>query len=391
VNATSTPLEQTVVFVVLLLLAALLVGVIARRAKLPYVVLLLLASLPLHAHGTQSFEPALFFIFLPALVFEAAWQLDLVVLRHVIWQVVFLVVPGVLLTTVAIAALAYRFGGLPFPEALLLGAILSATDPVAVVAIFKRLAVPHELATIVEGESLLNDGIAGILYAVITSVIIASRVPAPLQIAADALYTSVGGAAVGFAIALVLTLVVRLAQDTMLDIVATLVGAYGAYLVADHFGMSGIFASLVVGASLRAFPHFPVDAEAVDAVDQFWGALAFIANGLVFLLLGLRIDVVRIVHEPGLVAATLGGLVASRVVIAYAGLPLLGLRDERRAWTHAIALAGMRGALSLAFALIIPDRVPYRSQIIDAVFAAVTATLVVQGLAIGPVMRRLPL
>ncbi len=385
-----TPVAATVGFVVALLIAALVVGVVARRFRLPYAVLLLVASLPLHRNA-PGFEPALFFIFLPALVFEAAWQLDLLVLRSVLWPIVFLVVPGVLVTTLAIAWLAHTFGGLPFPEALLLGAILSATDPVAVVAIFKNLKVPPELATIIEGESLLNDGIAAILYSVITIVVVAKSVPGPLEIGWDALRTSVGGAAVGFGVALVLTFIVRFAQDTMLDIVATLVGAYGAYLIADHFGMSGIFASLVVGASLRAFPQFPLDEEAVDAVDQFWGALAFIANALVFLLLGLRIDVVRIVHEPALVLATLAGLVLSRVFIAYVALPRMGMRGERASWTHAIALAGMRGALSLAFALIIPDSAPYRSQIIDAVFGAVTITLVVQGLAIGPILRRLAL
>ena len=385
-------IEGTVGFVVLLLLAALIVGTIAGKIRAPYAVLLLLVSLPLNVHGSISFGPILLFIFLPALIFEAAWQLDLAKVRENVAPIAFLAVPGVLVTMGTIGAAAVAFGGLPWIEALLLGAILSATDPIAVIATFRSIAgIPAELETIVEGESLLNDGIAAAAYGVLSLAALSTQVPAPGPILGSLLFESLGGALVGIVVALGLALLMRFYNDAQLDVVATLVGAYGSYLLADRLGASGIFAALTVGIALRAAPRIPWSTDAVESVDRFWGVLAFIANAMVFLLLGLRIDMSRVFHEPALIATTLGALVVSRLAIAYLGLPFFGMRDERAAWNHVIVLAGMRGALSLALALAMPLQTPYRAQIIDTVFCAVTVTLVVQGFAIGPVIRRLRL
>ncbi len=388
----TSPIEATVGFVVVLLFAALIVGIVARNLRAPYAILLLLVSLPLNLHGAISFGPILLFIFLPALIFEAAWQLDFATVRRYAAPIAVLAIPGVLVTMATIAAAAVAFGHLPWIEALLLGAILSATDPIAVIAAFRSLAgVPSELETIVEGESLLNDGIAAAAYGVLSLAALTTQLPAPSAVLGSLVVGSAGGALVGAVVAFGLALVIRFARDVQLDIVATLVGAYGSYLLAERLGASGIFAALTVGVALRALPRFPSGDGAVEGVDRFWGVLAFIANALVFLLLGLRIDVSRIFHEPALIAATLVALVVSRIAIAYVGLPLVGIRGERAAWNHVVVIAGMRGALSLALALAMPAQTPYRAQIIDAVFFAVTVTLVVQGFAIGPVIRRLRL
>ena len=313
-------------------------------------------------------------------------------LRRVWRPTLFLAIPGVLITTLAIAAAASFIGKLPIVEALLLGAILSATDPIAVVATFRALEIPSELAVIVEAESLFNDGVAASLYGVLA---IAATAPVShedlLGIAANAIKTSFGGAAMGFAIASLIVLALRGVKDRMLEIVATVVGAYGAYLAADHFHFSGIFAALVTGMALRAFHRFPSDDQAQIDIDRFWGVLAFVANALVFLLLGLRIELHRTLNEPITFAATLAAVVLSRVAIAYLGMPLLRMGSERRSWQHAIVLAGMRGALSLALALALPQQTPFRAEIIDIVLGTVTATLVVQGLAIGPILARLRL
>jgi CPA1 family monovalent cation:H+ antiporter len=178
-------------------------------------------------------------------------------------------------------------------------------------------------------------------------------------------------------------------KNAQLEIIATVVAVFGAYLAAVRLGASGIFACLVVGIGLRAYRRFPSSAEVAAEVDGFWSVLAFIANSLVFLLLGLRIQFDRILHEPLLFGLTLGLVVASRAILAYVGLPLLGIRY--RGWNHIVMLAGMRGALSLALALVLPDSIPFRAAIIDAVFGVVAVTLVVQGVAIGPALRGLHL
>lgn len=381
---------------------ALPIGIIAERLRIPYAVALVLVALAITgapAAPGASFSSIVLLVILPALVFEAAWKLDLNVLRRVAVPIAFLAIPGVLVTTALVGGGLALSGQLPFVEAALLGAIVAATDPIAVIATFRRLSVPAALATLIEGESLFNDGAAVVLY----GVLVAAATPAahgatalsllPGPIVLQAIEQSLGGIALGFVTAVVLTIALRGTKESMLQIVATLVGAYGAYLVANELlHVSGIFAAVVVALALRAFPHFPTTAEDTLEIDRFWSVLAFLANSLVFLLLGLRIEVSRIVHEPWLVLSTLGLVVLARLVLTYVGLPLVGFGSRRyRGWQHVTAIAGMRGALSLALAIALPSTIPQRPQIIDAVFGVVLMTLVVQGLAIGPVLKRLVL
>ncbi len=276
---------------------------------------------------------------------------------------------------------------MPFVPALLLGAILAATDPIAVIAVFRRLHVPHDLATIVEGESLFNDGAAIVLYGVVVGVLSGAGGAAdPGTIAVTALSVSLGGAAIGLVAAVLVALLLRGSDSPQLQVVGTIVAAFGSYLVADHFHLSGIFAAVVAGIAMRAFPRFPSTAAVAD-VDGFWGVMAFLANALVFVLMGLRIEFARILHEPLLVAITLALVTAARLILAYIVLPLAGAKIAP-AWRSIIALSGMRGALSVALAIGLPADIPFRPQIVDTVFGVVFVTLVAQGLAIGPVISR---
>ncbi|MGH7715041.1 MAG: cation:proton antiporter, partial [Vulcanimicrobiaceae bacterium] len=170
-----------------------------------------------------------------------------------------------------------------------------------------------------------------------------------------------------------------------------IVAAYGSYLAANNVHVSGIFAAVVAGIALRWFAHFPTSEEASTEIDEFWGVLAFVANSLVFLSMGLRIDFQRILNEPMLLAATIALMVAARALFVYGGLPLVRFPASKRSWQHIIAFAGIRGALSLALALNLPADMPFRPMMIDAVFGVVAITLVAQGLAIGPITRRLKL
>ncbi len=372
--------------VILLLAAALVVGTIASWFRIPYAVALLVASLPLSFSPASAFAPSLLVIFLPALVFETSWQLDLELARRYWKPIAFLAFPGVVITAFAVGLALWLSHLMPFLEALLLGAIVSATDPIAVSAAFKELSAPDELAAIVEGESLVNDGIAAALYSGVVAIIgggSATLAVVSLRSAAG----SIGGAVLGLAVATLVAVGMRSNRIIHLQIVATIVATYAAYSVSERYGASGIFAVLVVGVALRAYPGFPTSKEAVREVDRFWAVLAFIANSLVFLLLGLRISFARILHEPLLLFITLCSVLGARFIMTYLGLHLLGIRE--RGWKRIVMLAGMRGALSLALALVLPAEVPYRAQIIDAVFGVVSVTLIVQGLTIGPALRGL--
>ncbi len=386
-----TDFESAVGVAIALLGAALLVSVVAERAHVPYVVALLVVAAPIDLpHVPAHFAPTLVFVFLPALVFEAAWNIDAAMLRGRWFLVTLLAVPGVVLTALLVAAGLTLTRQLPFAPALLLGAILSATDPIAVIAVFRRLHVPPELATIVEGESLFNDGAAIVLHGVVLAMLSgAHTTPTALGIVWSALSVSVGGAAIGFVVAAIVARLLRGTAQAPLQVVGTIVAAFGSYLLAGRLHVSGIFAAVVVGIAMRAFPRFP-SREAVADVDRFWSVMAFLANTLVFVMMGLRIEFARIVHEPLLVLLTLALVTLSRVALAFGAFALAG-RRVARGWRSVVALSGMRGALSVALVVGLPADVPFRALLVDAVFGAVFVTVVLQGLTLGPLIAHLKL
>ncbi len=384
-------LQLGVATVVGLLAVAMVVGILAERLRIPYSVALLLASVPFQIRAAQThFAPSLLFVFLPALVFEAAWNVDRSALLRHWFAVAVLALPGVIITALFTGAGLYAAGLLPLHPALLLGAILAATDPIAVIPVLRRASVPANLAAVIEGESLFNDGVAIVLYGVFVAMMVARSSLAPLPIAAHALTVSIAGAGIGVACALLAAAALLGTRNVLLKIVATIVAGYGAYLIADRLNFSGIFAAVAAGIALQRFERDPATGENDDAVTFFWGALAFVANSLVFLLMGLRIELARLAHSALLIVLTLALIAAARVFLSYVVLPLAGA-VKRRAWQHAIALSGMRGALSVALVLALPPSLAHRSDLVEAVYGTVLISLVVQGLAVGPVLRRLAL
>jgi len=379
----------TVAVVAALLAAAFLFARVAQYAGFPpaaSIVLVGIAAGGMLPHALQvALTPGVLALFLPALIFEAAWDLDARALRSTALAIAVLAVPGVIVTALAIAA-GGLLGGLALPAACALGAILCATDPVAVIALFRSLDVPLDLLTIVEGESIANDGVAVVLLQAVTSAV--AR-PGPIPYASligHAAYVTVAGSAIGVALALGATPLLRGERPSWLAIAVTLGVAYGAYGLASLAGASGIFASAAAGVAL---PTLSFAVAEQRAVEHFWDATALVANGVVFLLVGLSLQFERIFHEPLLLAATLSAVVVARLFLAYVLVPLRGSRAAVVGRRHAIALAGVRGGLSLALALGLPVDFPNRPAIIDAVFAVVFATVVVQGWALAPLLRRI--
>jgi CPA1 family monovalent cation:H+ antiporter len=381
----------TLLVVAGLLAVAFLFAQIARYAGLPpagSIVLVGIAAGGMLPHALQiTLTPGVLALFLPALIFEGAWDLNPAALRRARRAIAVLALPGVVVTALTIAG-GGLLGGLTVPAALMLGTILCATDPVAVLALFRKLDVPVDLLTIVEGESIANDGVAVVLVAVATSLADA-HVPATYwPIAGHALYASLAGIAVGVAAAALGSRFLRRGQRSWIGIVTTLVVAYGAYAAASYLGASGIFASAAAGVAL---PSLSLEPEEQRSVERFWEGTALIANGLVFLLVGLSLRFDRIFHEPVLLLATIAAVILSRALLAYVLVPLAGVRVTGRGWRHAIALAGVRGGLSLALVLGLRPDFPDRPAIIDAVFAVVFGTIVVQGWTLAPVLRRIGL
>ena len=365
-----------------LLGAAVLIAILAERVRVPAAVALVAIGAFFAIPPPFAFGDALLFVFLPPLIFEAAWNLDLASLRRMAWRIALLAVPGTLATAAIVAGGVMLVGALPPAPAMLFGAIVAATDPVAVVAAFRRVRVPADLRTLVEGESLSNDGVALILFA-FTAAVAGGQ---PTSIGGDALLGVLevfGGVAIGGVAGFLCAGVLRATDASEYEVTVTIVLAYVAYLAATALHCSGIFATAAGAIALRAaVRRLPGALSDAGDVDRVWAALAFMANAVVFLATGLVIRPDRIVHEPALVLAA---VVA--VTLARAALALLATR--RRNGRITVFLAGMRGALPLALALSLPETLAYRAQIIDATFAVVLVTIVVQGAPLEHVLARL--
>jgi CPA1 family monovalent cation:H+ antiporter len=375
-----------------LLGAAVIVAIVAERIHLPAAVALvgfgaiISSTVPIGLPFT--FGPALLFIFLPPLIFEAAWNLDAGALRRMAWSIAVLAVPGVLLTTGVIALGLSVSGQLPIVAAFMFGTIVSATDPVGVIAIFRRLNVPLDLVTLVEGESIANDGVAIALYGIALALAASPATVDVWGITWSAVIGVLGGAAIGAAAAVIIGFAIRGARERSVELTATIVLAFGAYGVADSLDCSGVFASAAAGITLRAMRGFVLTAQAPRDIDQFWEVIAFVGNAVVFLGTGLVLQIPRIFHEPLLVLAAIVVVSASRAMLAFGVLPALGIGTLYAGWRETAFFAGMRGALSLALALGLPATFPERREIIDATFAVVLVTLVVQGATIETLLKR---
>jgi CPA1 family monovalent cation:H+ antiporter len=332
--------------------------------------------------------PALLGLFLPALIFEAAWGVDVAALRRTALAIFVLAVPGVFFTGLAVTGAAMFAGGLALPAALALGAILSATDPVAVLALFRALSVPTDLLTIVEGESIANDGVAAVLAQAITAMAVSGASLAYAAVAGSFAYSCGIGIVCGLGVAVLGTPFLRRFKAPWIAIGTTLAIAYGSYSLASFAGASGILASAAAGVAL---PALELDESEALAIDRFWDGTSFVANAVVFLLVGLSLRLDRIFAEPALFGAVVAAVVASRAILAYAIVPLGRANGTGPGWRHAIALAGVRGGLSLALALGLPQSFPDRSAVLDAVFAVVFLTVVIQGWTLAPLLRRVDL
>jgi CPA1 family monovalent cation:H+ antiporter len=376
---------ETVFVFVAILSAALLISVAVERIRIPPAVPLVaigaIVGSVWHVRLPFAFGPALLFIFLPPLIFEAAWHIDVSALRSRLTTLVVLAVPGTLLSAFAVAAALTIVSAMPLGTALLLGAIVSATDPVAVVAIFAKCAVPAATRALVEAESIANDGVAVVLYGIALAA--ASGIGVDWGSAAlHGVASIVVGLAIGAAMAVPIRALVARTTAPEYEVTATIALAYGAYLAAGFAHASGIFATAGAAVTLRTLVRRKLLMENQDHVDAFWRTIAYIVNAAVFLVTGLLIDLPRAIHEPVLVIAAIASLAFSRAILA-------AISAGDWAGRVTVYLAGMRGALPLALALALPADTPQRAAIIDGVFAVVLVTLVIQGAVLEPVLARL--
>lgn len=395
------PMDVLIAGTLGLLIVAILVAIVARRLALPYTVGLVVAGAGLALSridfGIALTHDIIFELILPPLLFEAALNIHWHELRRDLAPVLVLSTFGVVISAAIVAAgMAWLFGW-PIAAALIFGVLIAATDPVAVIAMFKDTGIGGRLRLLVESESLFNDGVAAVLFGLILSWA-AGGAWSSSNAALSLITVSGGGIVLGAAAGIAGIFLAGRTRDHLTEAAITLVTAYGAFLLAEHFHFSGVLATvtagLVVGSmGLRGAQTRPGLSDAArDFILEFWEFAAFLANSLVFLLIGVavaRIDF-RAVGEIALLGAILLVL-AGRAATVYP-LSLL-FRSTRLSIgvgeQHVLWWGGLRGALALALALALPPAIPMRDTIVIATFAVVGFSVVIQGLTMPWILKRL--
>lgn len=391
-----------------LLVCASVVAMTVRRLRLPYTVALVLAGLALgYARelvpafadgGIRLTEDVLLPVFLPALLFEASFHLDIREFRRNLRAILLLAVPGIVISIGITGLLVFELeplmdSPLPLLGAFLLASILSATDPVSVIALFKELGAPKRLSVLMEGESLLNDGTAVVAFVAIAAMMGLHHTDAPVTIAwvgRFLLWEIFVGVAVGAAVGLAASWVTSLIEDHLVEVTLTTIAAFGSYLVADALHASGVLAVVAAGMACgNVGAKHGMGPTTKIAVVSFWEYLAFLANSLVFLLLGQEIDLGRLAGHAGAILIAWVVLTLARASVVFSVSGLLSRTTERipSRWRAVLVWGGLRGGLSMVLALSLPTSFPQRELLVDMTFGVVLLSILVQGLSVAPVLR----
>ncbi len=393
-SAADQHIEHVVYQFAWLLLAAALLGVLSWRLNVPYAVVLVVGGILLSASGWISL-PALtpnvvLFVFLPPLLFDAAFRLDVSVMR-VAWRpILLLAVPGVLATAGIVGGALALAGTVGLGAALLFGAIVAATDPVAVISVFSRLRVSHRLATIAEAESLINDGMAITLFTALSAYAVSGVFD--VQDTFQIFTRQVGlGLLVGLACGFVVAWLGRPVEDHLVEMALSAALAYGSYLVAHSLDASGPLACVAAGLLHGSYGRtIGMSTAARRLLDDLWEYLGFAANGFVFLLVGVSVELDSLRQHAGPIAIAIVAVVLSRFAVIEGSHWVVPRRQqlvgagERRV----LAWGGLRGALTIALALAMPLDVPARATLLAMAYGVVLFTLLVQTLTLPLVIRR---
>ncbi|MCB0995726.1 MAG: Na+/H+ antiporter [Acidimicrobiales bacterium] len=407
----STFLDQELTVIGLLAVAAVM-AIVVQRVKLPYTVALVVVG------GVLAFFPnfvdldippeLILGLLVPPLLFEATLHLPWSRLRADLLPVLLLAIFGTLASTFLVAWAVWALVGLPWVVSVAFGALISATDPVAVIAFFKTLGVSKRLAVLVEGESLFNDAVAIVAF----NLAIAAGEPGKGFGLSDALgeflLVGLGGLAVGVVLGLVVSQVILArVDDPLIETTTTLALAFASFLVAEEFGvifgiddfhLSGILAVVAAGLVVGNLGFGNTSPSTRITLENFWVVLAFLANSMVFLIIGLEIDLSEL--RPNLVdvLVAIGAVVLARLLLVY-GTAVVhrSLQPGRRiplGFQHVQYWGGLRGAISLALALTLAEEDLEQAVVDDVLlmtFGVVLFTLLVQGTTMGTLIDRLGL
>lgn len=400
-SAAIVPAESATRFVVELLAVACLVALGAKRVRMPYTVALVVVGIIVGffevLHGIQLSKEVLLLVFLPPLLFEGTLAMDLKSLRERWLEVLVLALPVTLLSFVVTGFIVREVNGYDWGVALLVAAMLAPTDPVSVLATFRSLGVPRRVAILVEGESVFNDGIGVILFLVVARFLEGQSV-GPASVVGLFFFEVIGGLLIGGISSYLIHRLLARIDDHLIEVVISLSLAYGVYLVADAAHVSGVMAVVAAGLIIGNYAKVhSMSARTRLALTAFWEVAAYIANSLVFLLMGIALESADLGPMALRFTLTFLGLCAARFTIIWIAGALLvrASRPFPPAWRAVVAWSGLRGSISIALALGINTSLwsgsgnPSRQELLTLVSGVVLLSLLVQGLSIETLLRRM--
>jgi CPA1 family monovalent cation:H+ antiporter len=393
------------------------VGVfVAKIGRFSYTIALLLAGLAISVLGwalgidlQERFAVGLshdliLLVLLPPLLFEGAATTDLESLRENLLTVLALAIPGLILSVVLLGAVGQFVLGLPLVLALLFGAMILPTDPVSVLALFEEVGAPERLSTLVEGESLVNDGVGVVVFSTLLALVTESSgtVTAASLLRADRLLgvgieiavTSLGGLAVGIAAGYAVYRVMVDLDEHMTETVLTIIAAYGSFLLAEHcLAVSGVIATVVAGLFIgNRGTEYAMSPRTKISIFNTLSTGAFIINTFIFLAIDINTPVAALADNASLILAAIALVLGVRVAIVYpiaAIVNRLQRRQVSRSYQHVMVWGALHGSIPIALVLGLPPGFPQATKLRAMVFGVAAFSLVVQGLTMPGLMNRL--
>jgi Na+:H+ antiporter len=391
---------QIETILILLFSVATVVAIVVRQVHMPYTVALVLAGLALGIlniftppHLTKAL---LFSVFLPGLLFEAAFHIEFREFWRNRLAVASLAVPGVAaavaLTTMILTPVVNTLHleqDFTWQYALVFGALIAATDPIAVVAVFRSLGAPRRLSVLLDGESLLNDGTAIVFFTLSLSLVIGASVTVR-QLTTDFLQIVGIGALIGAAVGLAASQVIKQIDDAMIEITLTTIAAYGSFVTAEHFHYSGVIAVVVAGIFCGNYgARIGMTPSTRVAVETFWEYVAFALNSIVFLLIGLEVNIDSLFSSWKVILVAYLVVTVGRGLVIFAVSGLLRKTREKIPWPWSVVLTwgGLRGGLPMVLVLSLAKDFPHRDLLVTMTFGVVMISILVHGMTVSPLLR----
>lgn len=389
-----------------LLFVASLVAIVTRHFRWPYTVGLVIVGLGF-ALSLDTLLPdeeqvnylrsliapqIILGLLLPPLLFEAAFHINFDDLKRNLPLILIFAIPGVVISMFMIGGLIAQVTPLPIKAALLFGALISATDPISVVALFRSIGVPKKFIILLEGESLFNDGTAIVAYSLMLGIISGGKSITGVTLVTEFLWIAGGGLVVGTLVSWLSSLILRYVDDHLIEITITTITAYGSYLIAEHYHVSGVLAVVAAGLVTGNVSLKYVTPTTTISLFSFWEYAAYLANSATFLLIGLVIDLQDIASNISSILFAIVIVLAARAVVIYGFSIFQNFVEIKRRNISILYWGGLRGAISLALALSLPATLG-KDQILmqNMAFGVVLFTLLVQGTTMQPLVKRLGL